>query len=531
MAEQDVAVAPHAAGVMFLAQGKMLLLKRGADAPNGGTWCFPGGSVEEGESAEVAAKRESLEEVGCEPGGNLPLVGVFEGFALYLCECEPFIPTLNWEHDGYVWATKDVLPQPLHPGVIDEIAASASVTAEARAAAQAAATMDESARQLDINGWYEVKRNPLSKVGVFPYMGRQIPGAEDPDKIYMVYRPAEELASPECIASFRLLPWIDNHEMLGPEEKGLTPAEQKGVQGVIGEQVEFDPQAFEAGGLFGNIKVFAQYLAGLIKAGKRELSCGYRCIYVKKSGTFKGQAYDYVQTTIRGNHLALVDAGRMGPEVSVLDGSALDHLTFTIDAKEIDMPEATKKDGSEASVSLDAADIDALKQLATVAPALIKLAASAQDEDDDKKSDDDKKDEAKAADTDPEKKDETGKSEDDEAEAKKDDEKKDDKPAAMDEAAIFKSVTAQIARRDALAAKLSDHVGTFDHSLMNEAEVAAYGIKKLGLTVPAGQEIGALTGYLAAAAKPGAKTVPGVAQDTAGGKKANFVTRHINKEA
>jgi len=95
----------------------------------------------------------------------------------------------------------------------------------------------DSARVPDINGWPEIRSNPLSKVGVFPYSGRSIPGAPEPDRAYNVLRPAEELSDPECIQSFKLLPWIDNHVMLGKEDDGLMPAEKKGVQGVIGEEV------------------------------------------------------------------------------------------------------------------------------------------------------------------------------------------------------------------------------------------------------------------------------------------------------
>lgn len=189
---------------------------------------------------------------------------------------------------------------------------------------------DKTARIEDVNGWYEVKGNPISKVGVYPYLGSQIPGAEDPTKIYHVYRPAEELADPETLESFRLLPWIDDHAMLG---EAFTPAERKGVHGVIGEDVYFDAPYLRA-----NIKVFSSSMASKIGGGKIELSPGYRCTYSKERGTFEGQAYDYVQRDIRGNHLALVDKGRTGPDVSVLD-----HLSITIDAADfMQFPE--KKD-------------------------------------------------------------------------------------------------------------------------------------------------------------------------------------------
>ena len=80
-------------------------------------------------------------------------------------------------------------------------------------------------RLKDINGFYEIKNNPLSKAGIFPYLGSSIIGALsaeeneiynlDPDKIYQVFRSEDDLKDPDCIESFKLLPWIDEHEMLG----------------------------------------------------------------------------------------------------------------------------------------------------------------------------------------------------------------------------------------------------------------------------------------------------------------------------
>lgn len=217
-------------------------------------------------------------------------------------------------------------------------------------------------RLYDINGWFEVPRNPISKVGVFPYLGRSI-GAPEPDRVYMVYRPEEELSDPETIASFRLTPFVDDHTMLGDDEDdGLTPAEQKGVHGVLGERVAYDPSDRT---LYSNLKVFSKALANRIKNGKREISCGYRCAYEPRNGVFEGQRYEYIQRSIRGNHLALVDRGRMGPDVRVLD-----HLKFTVDAKDM-IPMA--KDAATNTADALSAVADALTlaadALATAPPA------------------------------------------------------------------------------------------------------------------------------------------------------------------
>src|SRR5690554_3928966 len=101
--------------------------------------------------------------------------------------------------------------------------------AQAIALSQAKKAKDSrSNRTYDINGWAEIKGNPLSKVGVFPYSGAQISPDLGPDKIYYVYRPEEELNNQETIDSFKLIPWTDDHTMLGKSDEGLTPAELKG---------------------------------------------------------------------------------------------------------------------------------------------------------------------------------------------------------------------------------------------------------------------------------------------------------------
>ena len=80
-----------------------------------------------------------------------------------------------------------------------------------------------------------------------------------------------------------------------------------------------------------------------------------------------------------------------------------------------------------------------------------------------------------------------------------------DKPGDMskpkDKGMDAKAVMREISLRDALAKRLSDHIGTFDHSLKTHKEVARYGIKKLGLQCASGHEISMIEGYLRAARK------------------------------
>src|SRR6201996_245647 len=324
------------AGIMYVA-GNMILLGKRAGGDDDGQWDFPGGKSEDMETPIETALRESMEEVGAAPTHDQKLMQ-FDysddgsiAFTVFLCHPRPFQIEGNGEHTEWRWADINQLPENLHPAVRFTIEKYKQIGSRIK---RQFVAMD-SARSQDANGWIEVKDNPISKVGVFPYLGRTIDASLDPDKTYFVLRPEEELSKPECVDSFKLIPWIDEHVMLGSPESGLTPAEQKGIEGVIGESVKFDKSS---GKLLANIKVFSENLDDLIGRGKRELSAGYRCRYEICSGVWNGQHYDAIQRDIRGNHLALVKEGRMGPDVAVLD-----HLNFTFDAKDAVMTPEEKK--------------------------------------------------------------------------------------------------------------------------------------------------------------------------------------------
>jgi uncharacterized protein len=335
--------------------------------------------------------------------------------------------------------------------------------------------------QIDVNGWAEKRDNPLSCVGVYPYLGKDIPGAPDPGKIYYVYRPEEELANPECINSFKLVPWIDEHAMLGEE---YTAPEHKGVQGVIGEDVYY-----RDGTLFGNIKIWGNNLKNLISSGKRELSCGYRCMYEAAQGVFNGQRFDYIQRCIRGNHLALVDQGRMGAGVAVMDNAVAGALTFSLDSMGLTMadePNDNKQESGGGS-AMTLAEISALleeimpvfnKMKAALADAPAEVEAVTVDADEP-----DEKDKGMGMDT-----------------AKT--------IAAMDaqlkamskELAGFKqggtkALLAEISQRDSLYNQGSKLVGAFDHSQMTLDEVAKYLVQKIGIACDSGHELSVLKGY------------------------------------
>lgn len=422
-------------------------------------------------------------------------------------------------------------------------------------------------RSADANGWWSVKRNPLSKVGVFDYTAGSVGMPGDPNRIVQVYRPAEELSDPECIESFKLTPWVNDHTMLGAEADGLTPAERKGIGGVIGEDVGFDAAT---GTLYGNLKMFSQAHDAVVRNGKTELSLGYRCTYDFTPGEWNGKKYDAIQRKLRGNHVASVAKGRMGPGVAVLD-----HMTFALDAQDIE-PMLTPEQAAQLKAMIDAVlagtpmDEPTKAEFAKLAgmvagvggadpnaepnpnappapgAAAKPFAKDAEMTDAEKAA---KEAEDKAA-LDAKAAEEAEKTAAEDAAAKRS-AAQDSKIAAlearavatdealaaatsrpaMDEATVFTA----IAERDALAARLKPVVGVFDHSAMTMDALTTYGVDKIpalaanaALKTDATARRFALDGFLAAPRlAPGTVTTAADAAASPGG----FVAKQVNAPA
>lgn len=112
----------HAAGILFRDDTRRLLLLRRADGHYCGTWALPGGKLEEGESAEQAARRETLEETEHDYRGELKHLARRRDdvvdFTTFTARTERFEPALNDEHDAFLWVTlPEALNLKLHPGV------------------------------------------------------------------------------------------------------------------------------------------------------------------------------------------------------------------------------------------------------------------------------------------------------------------------------------------------------------------------------------------------------------------------------
>lgn len=182
-------------------------------------------------------------------------------------------------------------------------------------------------KKIDESGYWILKANPISRVGVFEYLGKQIDldghmGLE-PNRRYNVLRPPEELFAREAIDSFEGIPFINDHTMLGED---FTPVEKMPSHGTVTRVRE---SLDEPGVLIADVKIYTRTLKDLIEGGKKGLSLGYYCSYEPEMGMFDGRPYEFVQRNLRGNHLALVNRPRN--DVYVQD-AAIGETVMAIDS-------------------------------------------------------------------------------------------------------------------------------------------------------------------------------------------------------
>lgn len=172
--------------------------------------------------------------------------------------------------------------------------------------------LDKSARTVDIDGRMHVEKTNISKACVNQYFGREIPGWQelglDAGRLYSLLRAPEELE--KAASTFARLPILSTHEPITVQTHRPDL-----VVGAIGSDVIFDGEYLTA-----DISIWDENaIAGIESKKISELSCGYRYNPVMLSGEFNGIPYDGIMTNIVGNHLAIVEKGRAGPDVVVAD--------------------------------------------------------------------------------------------------------------------------------------------------------------------------------------------------------------------
>jgi hypothetical protein len=162
----------------------------------------------------------------------------------------------------------------------------------------------------DIDGRLHVPLANISKCTVNPYWGFEIPDSEklglDQEKRYMLLRDADELQA--GINTFNGLQILAKHVPVSAEDRDSHHPTI--TVGATGRDARYSHPHLQ-----NSLVIWDKEAIDDIESGKkRELSCAYRYTPVLRSGTYEGVDYQIVMTKLAGNHVALVEQGRAGPD-------------------------------------------------------------------------------------------------------------------------------------------------------------------------------------------------------------------------
>ncbi|ADO14388.1 head maturation protease [Acinetobacter phage AB1] len=373
--------------------------------------------------------------------------------------------------------------------------------------------MDKSARSYDRNGHLIVDKTIITKAAVNPYLGSSIPRWKelglDPNKEYMLLRDPEELR--KSLDTFKGLQLLKRHIPVDASQP-----EKESTIGSIGTDITMDDE----GRVWSSLRVFDQEGIDYIESkALGELSAGYAYDAVMKSGTFNGVPYDGIMTNIHGNHVAIVERGRIGSDAIIADS-----IEGQLMAKKIVLKDGgvSKSRDFLKSLGMDSASDEDVKKMLTFAHDISKLALDEDDkkaEDEDDKKAEDEDDVEIVEDSDDDKQTQADKDNESEAmrlkarekreEKDRDEDKKQaqDSAIAMDE--VEKRVMARVNGIHKAAREVEPLVGVIALDGFNsDHEVYAYALKQKGVDTT-----GINTAGLAALVKT--HKTPAVAMDSA----------------
>lgn len=165
------------------------------------------------------------------------------------------------------------------------------------------------------NDGYVTAFAKVARTGIQVYKGHEL-GKPELDTV-RVYRPPEEVFHADAMGSFAHRPVTLRHPSVPVTAKNW----KQFSRGQTGEDVVRDGEFIRVP----LVMMDAALIDAYDKDGVRELSMGYSTDIKWRTGvTDSGEAYDAVQTAIRGNHLAVVPVARGGDQLRVGDSSLND---------------------------------------------------------------------------------------------------------------------------------------------------------------------------------------------------------------
>lgn len=154
---------------------------------------------------------------------------------------------------------------------------------------------------------YIKARSIVTRCGVFLYKNAD-------GTVRKELRHPDDVLQKESLDTIKMIPVVNGH----PQERLVTAENAKKLAiGFTGERVEVEEPYIIANILITDKKAVEE----IAEKSKNELSLGYTTDLIEDSGFYFGEPYEFRQTNIRYNHLALVDQARAGPQAKIsLDG-------------------------------------------------------------------------------------------------------------------------------------------------------------------------------------------------------------------
>lgn len=167
-------------------------------------------------------------------------------------------------------------------------------------------------REYTDEGFLRVPGN-VARIGIQDYLARELKLLGDPNRVVKVYRPPNEVFTPDSLSSYDAVDVTVNHPdglVNSTNYKKVTVGVVRGIGRQNGDYVQCD------------LIIKDKSAIDAINSGKCELSAGYTSIYDNSPGvTPDGEPYEFIQRNIRINHVALVDRARAGSGARVFDHS------------------------------------------------------------------------------------------------------------------------------------------------------------------------------------------------------------------
>lgn len=320
-------------------------------------------------------------------------------------------------------------------------------------------------RHIDNNGHLIVDRTCITKAAINPYLGKEIPNWQDlgldPNKVYMLLRCPTELQ--RALPTFQGLQLLERHTPVSSEEP-----EKDSTVGSIGTVVEMDGD-----NVYSSLRVYDQNAIDLIESEKlNQLSAGYAYTADMTGGEWNGEHYDGVIRNIHGNHVALVERGRIGEDAIIADEMPNEIEEFLMSKK------IALKKGSLSKLQ-EQLGMDSAEELKKTIIAVV--GQLAHDEDVEEKEAEDEDDEKKT-DAEDEEVIEVAEDEDDDKKSDAEDEDdKYDKKQAMDAAMIESNAVAKMKGIFSALKDVEPLVGELAmDGFDSEHDVYAYAVKQKG---------------------------------------------------